>query len=302
VELEVSDRLVDMARDGIDIAIRTAVALPDTAVARRIGTLGRACYASPAMARRTACPTHPGRLRQHRLIANSAATQLNHWPFSSTAGGSSCRSTASGAATTPAWWPTWCSRGWASGACPPWSAEPLVRQGGWCRCWPQFIDPQPVPIYAVTAGARQRLPKIRACIDYWADWPRQRMNEQDLSPPPALRRAGRGFLLRHGAHLVALGFGAGLSPKAPGTVGTLWAWLAFLVLQHWLGTQQLGLLIGAGTLVGWWACTITARHMGVSDPGSIVWDEVVAFWLVLWLAMPMGLVGSGRGVCPVSLL
>ena len=99
-------------------------------------------------------------------------------------------------------------------------------------------------------------------------------------------------MLQHPAHCLALGFGAGLSPKAPGTVGTLWAWLAFLVLQHWLDPQQMGLLIGAGTLVGWWACTITARHMGVSDPGSIVWDEVVAFWLVLWLAMPMGLWGQ----------
>ena len=110
------------------------------------------------------------------------------------------------------------------------------------------------------------------------------------TPPP--RRPTAAFMLQHPAHCLALGFGAGLSPKAPGTVGTLWAWLAFLVLQHWLDPQQMGLLIGAGTLVGWWACTITARHMGVSDPGSIVWDEVVAFWLVLWLAMPMGLWGQ----------
>ena len=49
------------------------------------------------------------------------------------------------------------------------------------------------------------------------------MNEQDLSPPPALRRAGPGFLLRHGAHLVALGFGSGLSPMAPGTAASFTA-------------------------------------------------------------------------------
>jgi phosphatidylglycerophosphatase A len=48
----------------------------------------------------------------------------------------------------------------------------------------------------------------------------------------------------------------------------------------------MGLLIGASTLVGWWACTLTARHMGVADPGAIVWDEVVAFWLILWLVTP----------------
>jgi len=113
-----------------------------------------------------------------------------------------------------------------------------------------------------------------------------------MSAIPSLRPGPR-FLLAHPAHCIALGFGAGLSPKAPGTVGTLWAWLAFLVLQAWFAPPlQMGLFIAFSTLGGWWACTVTARHMGVADPGAIVWDEVVAFWLVLWLAMPMGFWGQ----------
>lgn len=96
----------------------------------------------------------------------------------------------------------------------------------------------------------------------------------------------RQFLITHPAHLIALGFGAGLSRFAPGTVGTLWAWASFLVLQLWLPPFEMGVLIAASLLVGWWACTLTARHMGVADPGAIVWDEVVAFWLVLWLVTP----------------
>ena len=100
------------------------------------------------------------------------------------------------------------------------------------------------------------------------------------------------FLLRHPAHFMALGMGSGLSRIAPGTVGTLWAWLAFLVLQRWLDATQMGWLIAGSAVVGWWACTVTARHMRVADPGSIVWDEVVAFWLILWLAMPMGFWGQ----------
>ncbi len=100
------------------------------------------------------------------------------------------------------------------------------------------------------------------------------------------------FMLAHPAHFVALGFGSGLSPVAPGTAGTLWAWLSFLVLQRWLGDGQMGLLIAASALVGWWACTVTATHMRVADPGSIVWDEIVAFWLVLWLVMPAGWLGQ----------
>ncbi|RZJ13488.1 MAG: phosphatidylglycerophosphatase A [Acidovorax sp.] len=106
--------------------------------------------------------------------------------------------------------------------------------------------------------------------------------------PSAPQRPTVAFMFSHPAHFIALGFGAGLSRIAPGTVGTLWAWLAYLVLQHWLSAAAIGLLIVVSTLVGWWACTLTARNMGVADPGSIVWDEVVALWLVLWLAMPMG--------------
>lgn len=96
----------------------------------------------------------------------------------------------------------------------------------------------------------------------------------------------RRFLLDHPAHLIALGFGAGLSRLAPGTVGTLWAWAAFLILQIWLTPLEMGLLIAVSLLLGWWACTVCARHMGVADPGAIVWDEVVAFWLILWLVTP----------------
>jgi phosphatidylglycerophosphatase A len=110
--------------------------------------------------------------------------------------------------------------------------------------------------------------------------------------PPAPQRPGARFLLAHPAHFIALGFGSGLSPVAPGTAGTLWAWLAYLVLQQWLSPPQLGLLIAASTAVGWWACTVTARNLRVLDPGNIVWDEVVAFWLVLWLVMPTGFAGQ----------
>jgi phosphatidylglycerophosphatase A len=100
------------------------------------------------------------------------------------------------------------------------------------------------------------------------------------------------FMLRHPAHLIALGFGSGLAPRAPGTVGTLWAWIAFLVLDRWLGDLAWGALIAASFLVGWWACTRTARDLGRADPGAIVWDEVLAFWLVLWLITPAGLWGQ----------
>ena len=100
------------------------------------------------------------------------------------------------------------------------------------------------------------------------------------------------FMLQHPAHMIALGFGSGLPRKAPGTVGSLWAWLAYLVLQLYLDKTQIGWLIAASIPVGWWACTVTAQHMRVADPGHIVWDEVVAMWIILWLCMPMGFWGQ----------
>jgi phosphatidylglycerophosphatase A len=94
------------------------------------------------------------------------------------------------------------------------------------------------------------------------------------------------FAWNHPAHLLALGLGSGLSPWAPGTVGTLWAWASFLVLDLWLDDLGWALLLAASTVVGVWACARTARDLDVADPGAIVWDEIVAFWLVLWLLMP----------------
>lgn len=113
----------------------------------------------------------------------------------------------------------------------------------------------------------------------------------DPSPPLVLRPSLK-FLLAHPAHFIALGAGAGLARRAPGTVGTLWAWAAFVMIQPHMTDLRWAALIGMGTLVGWWACTVTAQHMHVADSGHIVWDEVVAFWLVLWLVSPTGFWGQ----------
>lgn len=107
------------------------------------------------------------------------------------------------------------------------------------------------------------------------------------APEAAARlRPSLAFMRRHPAHWIALGFGSGLSPVAPGTVGTLWGWLSFLLLDRWLGDAQWALLLAAGLGAGWWACTLTARHLRDPDPSAIVWDEILCFWAVLWVATP----------------
>lgn len=97
------------------------------------------------------------------------------------------------------------------------------------------------------------------------------------------------FLLSRPAHFIALGFGSGLAPKAPGTFGTLVA-----VLLYWslveaspgIGISVLLIFIPLCFVVGVWACAQTGKDLGVADHGSIVWDEFVAMWLVLTFTPP----------------
>jgi phosphatidylglycerophosphatase A len=85
------------------------------------------------------------------------------------------------------------------------------------------------------------------------------------------------FLLSHPAHFIALGFGAGLSPLAPGTAGTLLSALLALPLVYLLPPVLVAFLAIPLFFVGVWACGVTGRHLGVQDHGAMVWDEVVAF-------------------------
>ena len=91
------------------------------------------------------------------------------------------------------------------------------------------------------------------------------------------------FLLAHPAHFLALGFGAGLSPKAPGTVGTLVGFPLFWLLA---GSPLYWAWIVLFLALGVWACEVAGQALGVHDHGGLVWDEVVAFLMVLPFAPP----------------
>ena len=91
-----------------------------------------------------------------------------------------------------------------------------------------------------------------------------------------------GFLVNHPAHFIALGFGAGLAPFAPGTFGTLVAIPIAVLFRTYLPDAAFGASIIAFALLGVWAAQVTGRDLGVADHGAIVWDEVVAFLLVLY--------------------
>ena len=113
-----------------------------------------------------------------------------------------------------------------------------------------------------------------------------------LCPPRSLASTAdlARFMWHHPAHVLAQGFGSGLSPVMPGTAGTLLGWLLFAIpTDIWPNVftpMFWTVAIIAGFGVGVWACKRTGQDMGVADHGSMVWDEIIAFWLVLHFLMP----------------
>jgi phosphatidylglycerophosphatase A len=113
---------------------------------------------------------------------------------------------------------------------------------------------------------------------------------QPRAPKP--RRATARFMLSHPLHILSLGFGSGLSPVAPGTVGTLFAWASFAAFSAQLTVIEWGILIMVGFVAGISICGFTANRLGIDDPSPVVWDEIVAFWLVLLMVTPATFTGQ----------
>ena len=80
--------------------------------------------------------------------------------------------------------------------------------------------------------------------------------------------------------LIAFGFGSGLSPKAPGTCGTLLAIPLFLLLQQFSLASYLA-IVGVAAVAGVWICSLASAKLGVHDHQGIVWDEIVGYWITM---------------------
>ena len=103
------------------------------------------------------------------------------------------------------------------------------------------------------------------------------------------------FLLSHPAHFIAGGFGSGLSPVAPGTVGTIVAMPCWLLITQSSLLWQLGIVVSA-FMLGVYVSERACKKLGTHDHGSIVWDEFVGLWVALvfvpvtWLNLLLGFV------------
>ncbi len=173
LDIAADDRIADMAREGIDIAIRTGAPVSETVVARQIGDYARTLYAAPAYLARFGTPRHPDDLQHHRLLANSASPTLNRWPLAAaTRGGKTPELLVQGHTRTDnsAVMMSLVQQGVGIARLMDLLARPLVRSGELVPLLEDHLASPRVPIFAVMPQQRQRLPKIRACIDYWAEW------------------------------------------------------------------------------------------------------------------------------------
>lgn len=192
VEILASDRVSDLSRDGIDIAIRAGVDNAESLVVRLLGEHGRSLYAAPAYLERFGTPATPADLAGHRLIANCASQSLNRWPFRAS---SEAISTWESDAAT--WRPA--GRRGADGAGDALLVKghtradstsivlslalagigiarlnellvsALVRDDHLRQVLAGFTERESLPVYAVMLQERHRLPKVRACLDFWQE-------------------------------------------------------------------------------------------------------------------------------------
>src|SRR5205823_11368907 len=104
-----------------------------------------------------------------------------------------------------------------------------------------------------------------------------------MSTPPtsAAGAPSFAFLVRHPAHFIALGFGSGLAPFAPGTFGTLVAIPIAALLRAYASDVGFVAAIVLLFALGTWAADVTGRDLDIPDHGGIVIDEIVAFLIVL---------------------
>jgi DNA-binding transcriptional LysR family regulator len=169
VSLHISDRPVDMSTEGIDIAVRAGIPPRETHVARKLGSHRRALYGSPAYLAARGIPRSPDDLLHHDLISNAAVNSHNQWPFDDedelsilpVAGRILADNTSAIVSLMQA--------NLGIGRINKVIGEELVARGTLTQVLEDYEDPTEFDISAVTLAPRNRVPKIRVCLDFLSE-------------------------------------------------------------------------------------------------------------------------------------
>ena len=168
IDVAADDRIADMARDGIDVAIRTGSVQSDLLVARQIGIASRSLYAAPSYLRQYGTPKTPKDLNEHQLIANSRAPAMNAWQRLDEKSvyqvKGQTRSDNSAVLLSMA------IHGVGITRLMDVVAKPFIQSGQLVPVLQKYFVQEAIPIYGVMLQERHRLPKIRACLDFWQEF------------------------------------------------------------------------------------------------------------------------------------
>jgi len=170
LDISADDRMADMAREGIDIALRTGSTHTDLVVARQIGELRRGLYAAPSYAAEHGLPADAGELERHRLIANSRSPSLNHWTLQEGPRRRELRVNGHTRTDNTAVMLSLVLHGAGIARLADLVAVPLVQRGALLPVLPGRVVVPAAPMYAVMLQERHRLPKVRACVEHLAEW------------------------------------------------------------------------------------------------------------------------------------
>lgn len=174
IDLRVEDRVVDMAQEGIDIAIRTGEPGSDLWVMRSLGQLSRRLYASPTYIAQHGLPANANDLQAHRLITHSTHGALNRWMLGSEASPQSLSVQGHFMSDNSATQAAMALAGLGIARMLSLVGAPLVAQGRLVEVMPEWsaqdLQPGHVKVSAVMLAERHRLPKVRACVDHWVAW------------------------------------------------------------------------------------------------------------------------------------
>lgn len=166
VNLHIDDRLVSMAHEGIDIAVRAGVPPAETLIARPLGRHGRALYAAPAYLRKHGSPQTPADLSSHSLIGNTAVPSHNQWDFLVKGKRSTLNVRGQISVNSSAAVVSLALAGAGIARINDVVGRELVRQGRLKPVLARYGVPGEHAIYAAILAGRHRAPKIRATMDY----------------------------------------------------------------------------------------------------------------------------------------
>ncbi|MFP6562092.1 LysR family transcriptional regulator [Paraburkholderia sp. B3] len=169
VSLHISDRAVDMSTEGIDIAVRAGIAPRDTHVALKLGSHRRALYGSPAYLAARGMPRFPRDLKHHDLIANAAVGSHNQWPFDGDGELSTLPVAGRIRADNTSAIVSLVRANMGIGRINKVIGGELAARGVLTQVLENYEDPTEFDISAVTLAPRNRVPKIRVCLDFLFD-------------------------------------------------------------------------------------------------------------------------------------